>query len=209
MGALVNPITPNPQFEDSDVPMEPTRLRAGDSWNWTRNFPNYPSATYTLSYILNSPNNRFVFPPDGITPAADGQSFLIQMTPAQTGVVADTYDFIAVLTGNVDTVSAGQQVTLVLQSVAIDPNLATASGPVNTQSFVKQILDTIEAAIAGNTSPGVQEYMINGREVRRISPLDLEKLHAIYQKKYTAELRARGEYAPRKQVIGFRFNVAS
>jgi hypothetical protein len=208
MGSLVNPSTPIPQFQDSDIPLEPTRLRAGDSWNWTRSFPNYPSTTYTLSYILNSPNNRFVFPSAGITPDPDGQGFDIQMTAAQTAdVVADTYDFVVVLTGITGTASDGQQVTWVLQSVGVDPNLATASAPVDTRSFVKQTLDVIEAAISGNTRPDVQEYMINGRQLRKLSPLDLEKFHSIYLNKYRAEQRARGEYAPRKQVIGFRFNV--
>ena len=46
--------------------------------------------------------------------------------------------------------------------------------------------------------------MINGRQIRKLSPLDLEKYHGIYEKKYRAERRARGEYAPTSS-IGFRF----
>lgn len=206
MGSLVNPATPIPQFDDSDVPLEPTRLRQGDSWNWLRQFADYPSSLYTLSYILNSAANRFVFPPAGITPDANGVGFVIQLTSAQSaGCQPDTYDFVAVLTGIAATTAAGQQVTMVLQVVGIDPNLATASAPVDTRSFVKQALDMIEAAILGDARPDVQEYMINGRQLRKYDKLNLEKLHSIYLAKYRAERRARGEYAPPKR-IGFRFN---
>ena len=157
MGSLANPVTPIPQFSDSDIPLEPTRLRAGDSWNWLRQFPNYPSALYTLSNILNSAGNRFVFPSAAITPDGDGEGFVIQVTAAQsTACPADIYDFVAVLSGIAETTAAGQQITLVLQSVAVDPNLATAGAPVDTRSFVKRTLDMIEAAISGNTRPDVR-----------------------------------------------------
>jgi hypothetical protein len=206
MGSLQNSATPIPQFADSDVPLEPTRLRQGDSWNWLRQFSDYPSNLYTLSYILNSAANRFVFPPAGITADTSGSGFVIQLTAAQSaGCPPDAYDFVAVLTGNAGTTAAGQQVTMVLQAVDVDPNLATANAPVDTRSFVKRTLDLIEAAISGDLRPDVQEYMIQGRQLRKFDKIQLEKLHSIYLAKYRAERRARGEYAPPKR-IGFRFN---
>jgi hypothetical protein len=210
MGTLANPATPIAEFHDSAVPLEPTHLRAGDSWNWTRAFPNYPSAAYTLTYILNSPTHRFVFPAAAITPDKDSQSFDIQLSPTQTGPCpADTYDFVAVLT---QAASAGdgqipQQVTLVLQSVLIEANLATATGPVDTRSFVKRTLDMIRAAILGDARPDVQEYMIQGRQLRKIPRKELETLLASYEYRYKAELRARGEYTPSKSP-GFRFTTS-
>jgi hypothetical protein len=207
MGTLPNPATPIPQFDDSDIPLEPTRLRQGDSWNWVRAFPDYPSNLYSLSYILNSPANRFVFPIDCIAADTDARNFDIQVSGAESAACPpDTYDFIAVLSGLAGTTAAGQVVTMVLESVGIDANLATASGPVDTRSFVKRTLDMIEAAISGNNRPDVQEYEINGRQLRKISPIDLEKLHSIYLNKWKAERRANGEYAPPAR-IGFRFNT--
>ncbi len=47
------------QFDDASVPMEPTFLRQGDSWDWQRQFADYPSNLYQLKYVFNSPNNRF------------------------------------------------------------------------------------------------------------------------------------------------------
>src|SRR5436305_14899458 len=97
MGNLSNPATPMRQFDDAGVPQEPTQLRQGDSWNWERIFPEYPSNLYSLKYVLNSPRNRFVL--DGtlaqnapIAASDDGQAFLIQAMGTQTQACApDVY----------------------------------------------------------------------------------------------------------------------
>jgi hypothetical protein len=209
MAAPLNPSSPNPQFFDSDVPLLPTRLRQGDSWQWVCSFTDYPSADYTLKFLLNSPTNRFVFPSGGITADSDGLSFDVNLTTTQTAACApDTYDFVAVISGIAATPTAGCQETLVLQSVVVDPNLATASGAVDTRSFVKKTLDTIKAAISGDTRPDVQEYMINGRQLRKLDKMQLEKLNALYEYKYAAERRARGEYVTSRSP-GFRFTASS
>lgn len=213
MGNLANPVTPIPAFGASDVPFVPPELRQGDSWNWTCSFPDYSSSLYTLTYVFNSPNNRFVLLGTGdappITADNDGQTFDIQAPAALTnGCQPDTYQFVAVLAGIADSSAAGQQVTIPLQNVKVEPNLATAVAPVDTRSFVKKTLDMIEAAILGNSRPDVAEYMINGRQLRKYDPRELTMLRATYKNLYAAERRANGEYAPRR-VIGFRFNPGS
>jgi hypothetical protein len=213
MGNLLNPATPINQFYDSDIPLEPTDLRAGDSWNWMRVFPDFPSGLYQLKYILNSANNRFVIdgtlatnPP--ITADSDGQSFDIQAPATLTnGCPADTYQLAAILLGIAGTTAAGEQVTLPLQDVCVSPNLAAATGPVDTRSNVKKNLDAVEACLLGNTDPSVSEYMINGRQLRRFPRADLIKERSFWRAQYKAELRAKGEYAPRR-VIGFRFTTS-
>lgn len=209
MGTLENPATPILQFNAPDVPLEPTQLRQGDSWNWARVFPDYPSNLYQLKYVFNSSANRFVLdgtlattPP--ITPDADNQAFDVQAPGTVTALCApDTYQLVAILLGIAGTTAAGEQVTIPLQDVNVQPNLATATGPVDTRSFIKRRLDMVEACLSGDTRPDVQEYMINGRQLKKINPLELEKLRVHYKSKYKAELRAQGEYAPRR-VIGFR-----
>jgi hypothetical protein len=210
MGNLKNRSTPIPQFDAPDVPIEPTQLRQGDTWNWERAFPDYPSNLYQLKYVFNSSASRFVLdgtlatnPP--ITSDTDGQTFDIQAPSTLTATCQpDTYQLVAILIGIADTTAAGEQVTMPLQDVLVEANLATATGPVDTRSFVKKRLDMIEDCINGDTRPDVQEYMINGRQLKKIPPAELEKLRVHYKSKYRAELRAQGEYAGRR-VIGFRF----
>jgi hypothetical protein len=213
MSGLTNPASPNPQFYDSDFPLEPTRLRQGDSWNWIRAFPDYPSALYTLTYILNSASNRFVLLSTGatppITPDDSGQAFVIQATAVQTAACQpDTYSIAAVLSGIAGTTAQGQQETLVLQDVIVDPNLATAVGPVDTRSNCKKNLDAINTCLLNNADPSVQEYMINGRQLRRFSRADLLKEREYWKNEYRAELRASGQYT-QPRGIGFRFTATS
>lgn len=194
------PVTPL-HLDPLDYPAEPDALRAGDSWKWSRQFDQYPSgAGWTLQYILNSPAGRFAFPSGSITASEDGSGFDIALTPEQTvAVVAGTYEMYAVLT------QGDLKQTFPLQNVRIDPNLATATGPVDTRSFVKKTLDAIEAAIAGDTSANVQEYEIHGRKVRYIDRLQLAQLREHYKREYRAELIAKGEYTPKNKVgIVFR-----
>ena len=143
---------------------EPTALRAGDSWQWTRNFGGYPSGQgWALQYILNSATAIFQFPAGSITADQDGQSFDIAVTPAQSaGVMPGIYDLYAVLSlTQADTLT--DQQTFLLQSCRVDASLAGASTPIDTRSFVKKTLDILEDAILGDASPLVQEYEIAGR----------------------------------------------
>jgi hypothetical protein len=209
MGSLKNPSTPIAQLHDPAVPFVPTQLRAGDSWNWMQAFGEYPANLYNLKYVFNSANNRFLL--DGtlatdapITAAADGETFAVQAASSVTAdCPADTYQIIAVLIGIAGTDAAGQQVTLPLQDVTVEPNLATATAPVDQRSFIKRRLDMIEAAIAGDARPDVQEYTIQGRQLRKWEPDKLEALRQKYAAMYQAELRAKGQYA-RPRMIGFR-----
>lgn len=209
MGTIANPPTPEPQFNAPDVPLEPTILRQGDSWNWTRTFPNYPSALYSLTYVFDSASARFVLAGTGagapITADADQITFDVQATTAQTADCAPgTYQLLAVLIGIAGTSAAGQQVTIPLQDVEVQPNLAGATGPVDVRSIAKKNLDAIDACLLGNSDPSVQEYMIDGRQLRRFSRMELIKEREYWKAQYQAERRANGEYA-RRRVIGFRF----
>lgn len=172
-------------------------------------FGAYPSSDYTLSYVFNSAANLFKLAGTGagapVAPDAAGQSFDTQATSAQTALCPpDEYQVVAILAGITGHASASQQITLPLQSVIVEPNFATATGPVDTRSFAKKTLDMIEAAIAGIQDVSVQEYMINGRQLRRFALKELTEQRAVYRNLYRAELRASGQYTPARK-IGFRF----
>lgn len=210
MGTPTFPPTPMQQFYDSSVPQEPTFLRQGDSWNWQRQFSDYPSNLYQLKYIFNSPSNRFVL--DGtltenapIEADADGMTFDIAATTTQTDACApDTYQMIAVLIGIANTTAAGEQVTLPLQDVRVAANVASATGPIDTRSTAKKNLDAVEAALLGNTDPSVAEYTINGRMLRRFDRSELLKEREYWRNEYKAELKAAGLYTENRN-IKFRF----
>jgi hypothetical protein len=182
---------------------DPDALRAGDFWKWQREFPDYPSSGWSLQYILNSPTARFAFPDGSITASENGTGFDISVVGSATAAVAaGIYELYAVLT---QSGGGGVQQTFALQDVRVDANIATAAGAVDTRSFVKRTLDTIEAAILGDTSAHVQEYEIHGRRLKYMDRLQLQDLRQQYKREYRAELIAKGEYAPAKRAeIVFR-----
>ncbi len=195
--AFVNP---------SEVPLEPTVLRAGDSWNWHRYFPEYASGDgWKLQYILNAPTLRFAFPAGTIAQDIDAIGFDVALAGAQTAAIgAGTYECYAVLSNT----ALGLQQTFALQSVQVQPNLATASGAVDTRSFVKKTLDALEAAILGDASPLVQEYEIHGRLVKYMDRLQLKALRDQFKQEYRTEQIANGEYT-RKHRVGIFFKPSS
>ncbi len=173
-------------------------LRAGDSWAWTRVFDGYPSGLgWAAQYVLNSSFSRFQFPAGSVVPDSDKFSFDIAVPAAQTASVpSGDYELYVILT---NAAPAAQQ-TIKLQTVRVEPNILGAALGVDTRSFVKRTLDAIEAAIAGDQSPHVQEYEINGRRLQYTNRMDLYKLRSQYQAEYRAEQVASGEYTPKRKV---------
>lgn len=194
------PPTPN-VLAAPTVAGEPTALRVGDSWQWKRTFESYPSGQgWTLQYILNSATARFAFPAGSISPDADGQTFDIVVTPAQTASAAPgVYDLYAVLSLMEGGTLTDQQ-TFLLQTCRLDPGIAGATTPIDSRSFVKKTLDILEAAILGDQSPLVQDYEIAGRRVNYMNRTELTKLRDDYKYKYDAERAARGEFVPKRKV---------
>lgn len=171
------------------------RLRAGDSWKWTRSFDGYPVGDgWALQYVLNASGvARFAFPGGSAVANPDGQSFDVTVTAAQTAnVQAATYDLYAILTNS----TTSEQRTVELESVIVEPNIA--SGLADTRSFVKKTLDAIEAAIAGDTSPHIQEYEIHGRRVRYMDRDMLYRLRGQFKTEYRQEQIAAGEFVPKR-----------
>lgn len=180
-------------------------LRAGDSWLWRRIFDGYPSGLgWEAQYVLNSPQGRFAFPAGSITADLDDISFDVLVSSEQTAAIAaGVYDLYAVLT---NTTIAAQQ-TIPLQSVCVQPNILGATGGVDTRTFAKRTLDMIEAAIAGDVSPHVQEYEINGRRLQYMDRMKLKDLRDQYRYEVRQEQIASGEYVPKRRVgVFFRPN---
>ena len=205
------PNTPNLLDTPGGIPPEPVELRAGDSWKWQRSFDGFPSSAWTLSYIFNLPPDglrpgaRFVIPSSACTADTDGQSFDVAMTASATAAVAwGTYDIYAILAN----ATTSEQRTVELESVLIHSNIAGASAAIDTRSFVKKTLDALEAAIAGDTSPLVQEYEVHGRRVQYMKRMELLQLRAQFKTEYRQEQINSGEFVP-KRVARISFGCSS
>lgn len=164
----------------ADIPtQEPTELRAGDTWKWTRSLADYPASAWALKYRFKSPTAGFE-----IAATTSGNDYAITVAAATTtGYAAGTYTWIAWVEGGTSekyTVDTGVMV------VDADYRTGTATAALDDRSHARKTLAAIESWIESR-NPGVAEYQIAGRQMKYIPVADLLKLRQSYKTEVAAE----------------------
>lgn len=162
-------------------PREPLSARAGDTWRWVRDLPDYPAPAWSLIYTL--------FGPPGvvhITAAAYGAWHQVDLAPAVTGTYAPgRYDGIAHATDGTDRLQVWAGAIQVL------PDLRTATAA-DGRSHARRMLDAIEAALEGRATDGdldIVRTQLGDQTVER-DPAALAQAHRQYAALVAAEDRA-------------------
>jgi len=118
---------------------EPTTLRAGDTWTWTRTLADYPADTWTLSYTLFNAAAAIT-----LTATADGTDHLINIAPATTAAyAAGRYDWVARVTDGTDVY------TIAKGAIQVQAALGSA---LDERSHARKMLDAIEATLEGRAT---------------------------------------------------------
>lgn len=153
-------------------PAEPLSVRAGDTWRWIRDLPDYPAPTWSLVYTL--------FGPAGvvhINATAYGAWHEVYLLPAVTGTyAAGRYDGIAHVTDGTDRIQVWSGAVQVL------PDLRTAT-TADGRSHARRMLDAIEAALEGRATDGdldIVRTQLGDQTVER-DPAALVKAHQRYK----------------------------
>jgi hypothetical protein len=171
---------------------EPTTLRAGDSWRWTRAWTDYPSATWDLTYTLTTAAASVALT---ATAASDGVTHEITVLPADSeDIAAGRYDWIAQVSDGADQYTIDSGVLTVL------PDLSALDGDgYDGRSPARVMLDAIDAALASRATAGQLDQVqvaIGDRRLMR-DPAQLLALRRHYAAIVAAEdqaaARARGE----------------
>lgn len=159
----------------------------GDLWAWTQTLSEYPADDYTLRFIFRNatvPSSHITF-----DSTADGSLHEINVLGTTTGTLtAGEYmvfvQLVTLATSEVRTVDQGK--------LTIHPNPSDlTSAPLDTRSKWEIAIEKLEAAIAGDSTAGVQEYAIGGRQLKRMTTKD--RLEALaYCKRQLANERGFG-----------------
>lgn len=168
----------------ADIPTtEPSVLRAGDTWKWTKSLSDFPASAWTLKYRFKNAAGGFE-----ITAATSGNDYAITVAAATTAAyTAGLYNWLAWVEGGVSekyTVGEGAA------TVQADLRTGTATAALDARSHARKTLAAIEAWIEGR-NPGVAEYEIAGRRMKYIPLADLLKLRQHYKTEVAAEDRAQ------------------
>lgn len=158
---------------------EPTSIRAGDTWSWTRSESAYAADTWTLTYHLRNTKAAI-----NITATADGLQFSVSVPASTTSAYKPgRYDWIARVTDGTTTVTVGTGAIDVL------PNLG-ASGAFDGRTHARRVLDAIEAVIERRATHDQMSYAIGNRSLSRMSVAELLQFRDSYKAMVAAEERA-------------------
>jgi hypothetical protein len=137
---------------------EPTRLRAGDTWQWRReDLSDFPATAWTLTYWFRNSTDHF-----DVSAAADGTAFAVTVAKANTAAkVAGDYDWVAVVE------SATERHEIGSGHLTLLPNLATQAAA-DLRSFARRMLDAIEAALESRASTDQLDLVNATLEARSI-----------------------------------------
>ncbi len=161
---------------------EPLKLRAGDTWQWTRTITDHPASTWSLVYTLR----RFGEDPITITGVANGDTFDITVTAAVTAPYKHgVWDWIArvALSAEVFTVDQGK--------LEILPNIELEQ-IADHRTYNQRALDALEAVMENKaTSDHLQFTVSTTQGSHTIQKMTWEQIlaaHATFTDRVNAEL---------------------
>jgi hypothetical protein len=177
--------------------IEPQQVRAGDTLKWTRSFGDYPASDgWVLTYRLINASQKYDIT---ATTDTDGRGFTVTV-PALTSktYVEGDYTWVATVTK----VATSERVTVAQGRMTVLPDIAAKTQAFDSRSANQQVLDAIEAMLAGRTD--VEEYTIGTRSIKKMPITDLLAWRSVYVMKVRRERLEAGESFPSRSV-GVRF----
>lgn len=178
--------------------IEPGKIAAGDSLDWTRSLTDYPASEgWTLHYALFNATAAYA-----ITSAADGDNHVVSVDSATTATWdAGRYDWTAYVTH-----TDGTKRSLFTGTIIITPDLTS---PYDGRSHARKMLDALEAALEGRATTDEMD-LIKGqfgeRAIERKSAeliVARDRYRREVKSEETAAALARGERPQNKTKVRF------
>ena len=158
---------------------EPATIVAGETVKWRKSLPNYPPATWTLTYEFRGVGTFT------ITTTTDGSYHLANVDEAVSGLyVAGRYTWDSFVSDGSDRFRVGHGEAIV------QADLADAVAGYDGRTFARRMLDAIEATIQGRATKETDEIWIGDRKLKRMKPADLEQWRALYKNEVRKEQQA-------------------
>lgn len=146
-----------------DVPaVLPTALIAGNTWQWDRDYADYPSPTWTATAYFEKHDKTF-----NVIGTQEGTAHRFTIAAATTATYpAGRYRVrVRVTDGSLVFIAESGYC-----EVEVDP---AAAGTTDTRSWARRTLEAVEAFLEGNASTAQQAMTIAGRSISRWSLAEL------------------------------------
>lgn len=155
---------------------EPTTLRAGDTWAWTRQLSDYPATAWTLTYYFRNAAAKF-----DVVATASGDDYAVSVAKANSGKTPGWYDWTAFVESDTERHQVDTGRIQILQNVAAD---AVYDG----RTFARRMLDAIESALESRAT-GDQLDLITASTGDRNIGRDKDRLMQL-RMQFRLEVRA-------------------
>ncbi len=170
----------------------PDQLLAGDTWEWTREFSDYPAGTWSGTYYFEKADANF-----SAAATASGSAFAVSVPAATTsGYRAGRYRWRLLVTSGSIRKTAEEGWVDVLPDPA-------AQGSFDHRTTARVMLDNVEAYLRDPSNLAMANWSIGGRALSRWSRADLlverDRLRAEVRREEAAERIAKG-LSPRNSV---------
>lgn len=166
--------------------VEPTELTVGNTWEWTRDFSDYPASDWTLVYYLTPTNGSVIT----ITATADGDTHEVSVPASTTsGYAAGSYLFTGFVNDGVD------RFEVYRSTITVKANPTTAH---TWKSYAQQMLDLIESTLSGAVARRDISYSINGRSFTAKTDSDLIKARNYFR----AEVQHEASAGKNRKIVG-------
>lgn len=171
--------------------VEPTELRAGDTWQWCRSLSDYPASTWSLSYKFRNATSHF-----DVAAAADGDAFAILVPMATTaGYAAGSYIWYAFVENGTERYQVDDG------SIQVLPDVSSAVA-YDGRGWARTMLDYVDAALLGRASAG-QLDVINATASDRGVTRDRAGLIKLRSQFKIEAKREAGESGARRILVRF------
>ena len=158
---------------------EPTELRAGETWTWTRELPEYPpSDGWSLRYAVTDLSGAPVLQ---VTAAVEGSSYAVRVEASQTALVKPGRYTLA---GRVERTDPAEVRYVYVGELTVLPD---PFGGTDVRTHAERMLALIDAALEGRIPADAERITINGRSLDRIPIRELRRLRGIYAAQVRAE----------------------
>jgi hypothetical protein len=148
----------------------PAKWSAGDSWEFRKEFTDYPAGVWTLAYFFKSAAAEFSI--SGAEVAEDGVAFVLTKAAAATAaIVPGVYAFKAYASASIFRREVDSGSLEVLRNFA-------AAGVYDARTNARKALDAVEAYMADPNNLTAASYQIGSRSLNRFQPGELLKVRS-------------------------------
>ena len=153
----------------------PTELIAGNTWQWDRDYADFPQSTWIATAFFENQSKTF-----NVVATANGTAQRFTIAAATTATYPAGRYRLRVRVTDGSTVMIAESGWV---DVEVDP---AAAGVADPRSWARRTLDAIEAFLEGNASTAQQSMSVGGRTLSRWSLPELTQ----WRDKLRGEVRA-------------------